>query len=340
MANLPQLDPSLSNKDVDFHLWTISYGGHYGPAFYDYFYKHNLAIGNGTENGTQMNMGTLGIINGIIDIRIQAPYFSIFANNNTYGYKAVNDSVYTFMEHVYRMPGGCKTYLKLCTVEDRSTFHGKVTCAIATHLCYQWIGFIYRKLAGRGQYDIRRPRDSESNSFVEFLNLADTQAALGVSIKYTDPASSGVYEGFFDYGDLAYPTFKTDLEGLLQKGVRVALFYGDADWMCNWMGGEAVSLALEFGGQKEFKAAGYAPLVVDEKEYGLVRQYGNFSFARIYESGHSIPFSQPKVSLEFFRRTLEGLSVSDGLVRAGKSYKTNGTAEATHTESDVPLAME
>jgi carboxypeptidase C (cathepsin A) len=33
-------------------------------------------------------------------------------------------------------------------------------------------------------------------------------------------------------------------------------------------------------------------MVVDGTEYGEVRQYGKFSFARIYESGHEIPYYQ------------------------------------------------
>jgi hypothetical protein len=37
-------------------------------------------------------------------------------------------------------------------------------------------------------------------------------------------------------------------------------------------------------------------MVVDGTEYGEVRQYGNFSFARIYESGHEIPYYQRKSS--------------------------------------------
>ncbi|KAL1614595.1 hypothetical protein SLS54_009660 [Diplodia seriata] len=361
MANLPQLDPALSNKDVDFHLWTESYGGHYGPAFYDYFYEHNLAIGNGTENGTQMNMGTLGIINGMIDAQIQSPYFYIFANNNTYGIKAVrkkaptpphsfpsnrtkprqqvNDSVYTFMESVYHMPNGCSDYLSACAAADRSTFHGKVTCATASNICRGLIRNIYTSLSGRGTYDIRHPHDDPTppDYFVDFLNLADTQRALGVSLNYTSTSSDAVSMGFGDYGDYAYPSFKGELEALLERGVRVALFYGDADFTCNWMGGEAVSLALEFPAKEAFRGAGYAPLVVGGTEYGVVRQHGNFSFARIYESGHEIPYYQPEASLEFFRRTLEGLSVSDGAVRVGGGYGTNGTAEATHTQSYVPL---
>jgi carboxypeptidase C (cathepsin A) len=44
-------------------------------------------------------------------------------------------------------------------------------------------------------------------------------------------------------------------------------------------------------------------MVVDGTEYGEVRQYGNFSFARVYESGHEIPYYQRKSSsLPMLRR--------------------------------------
>lgn len=65
--------------------------------------------------------------------------------------------------------------------------------------------------------------------------------------------------------------------------------YGDADYICNWFGGEAVSLALNYTQAEKFRKAGYAPLLVDGVEYGSVREYGNFSFARIYEAGHEVP---------------------------------------------------
>lgn len=44
-----------------------SYGGHYGPGFYNYFYQQNEAIRNGSVPGVELQMDTLGIINGIID---------------------------------------------------------------------------------------------------------------------------------------------------------------------------------------------------------------------------------------------------------------------------------
>ena len=35
-------------------------------------------------------------------------------------------------------------------------------------------------------------------------------------------------------GDWVYPNFLEDLEMILDNGVRVALYYGDADYICNW----------------------------------------------------------------------------------------------------------
>jgi carboxypeptidase C (cathepsin A) len=68
----------------------------------------------------------------------------------------------------------------------------------------------------------------------------------------------------------------------------------------NWFGGQAISLALEYTHSKEFRAAGYQPMMVDGTEYGEVRQYGNFSFARVYESGHEVPYYQRKWFFSFF----------------------------------------
>jgi carboxypeptidase C (cathepsin A) len=101
------------------------------------------------------------------------------------------------------------------------------------------------------------------------------------------------------------------------------------------MGGEAISLAVDYAHSAEFASAGYAPLVVDGVEYGESRQYGNFSFTRVYEAGHDVPFYQPVATLEIFRRVLNDLAVSDGRVKVTETYKSNGTSYATHTESFV-----
>ncbi|KAF2196786.1 peptidase S10, serine carboxypeptidase [Delitschia confertaspora ATCC 74209] len=331
----PQLDPDITN--FTFNLWTESYGGHYGPEFYNYFYQQNEAIRNGSVSGVPLEMDTLGIINGIVDESIQAPYYPEFATNNTYGIKSINDTIYTVMKDAYYMLGGCRDQVEACRVEDRSTPHGQMVCSRATTFCRTYVEGLYYDYANRGVYDIRHPYDDPTppDYFIRFLNMEETQEKLGVNINYTSTNSRYVSQGFSSTGDFVWPNFIEDLEEILEYGVRVALIYGDADYICNWFGGEAVSLALNYTHSTEFRAAGYTPFLVNGTEYGEVREYGNFSFTRVYEAGHEIPYYQPEASLELFRRVLGNLVIADGSQVVKGDYSTNGTARATHTESYV-----
>lgn len=237
-------------------------------------------------------MDTLGIINGIIDEQIQAPYYPEFAVNNTYGIKAINDTIYTFMKQAYYIPSGCRDQIASCKRADRSTKRGQTICSAATTLCRSLVEQPYYEFGGRGVYDIRHPYDDPTppDYFQAFLNLASTQEALGVNINYTSTNARNVSTGFSLTGDFVYPNFIEDIEEILEYGVRVALLYGDADYICNWFGGEAASLAVNYTHSAAFRAAGYTPLLVDGKEYGVVREYGNFSFTRLYDAGHETPY--------------------------------------------------
>ncbi|KAI9881262.1 MAG: hypothetical protein M1830_005548 [Pleopsidium flavum] len=326
---LPQLDSKVKSKT--FNLWTESYGGHYGPSFYNYFYDQNKAIANGTVQGTQLNFDTLGIINGIIDEATQAPYYPEFAVNNTYGIKAVNDTVYNYMKFACFMPNGCLDQIDYCRQTNRTSLADYAICAEAENMCRDNVEGPYYQFSGRGVYDIRHPyRDpTPPTYFIEFLNLASTQQALGVNLNYTQDANDLIYYSFQQTGDFVYPNFITDLEMILNNGVRVSLIYGDADFI--------FSLTVNYTHAAQFRAAGYEPFMVNNQEYGEVRQYGNFSFLRMYEAGHEVPYYQPLASLEAFRRTLLNLDLADGLAENTVDYSTNGTAKATHTEPFVAL---
>ncbi|KAF1979106.1 peptidase S10, serine carboxypeptidase [Bimuria novae-zelandiae CBS 107.79] len=335
----PQLDPDIQN--FTFNLWTESYGGHYGPGFYNYFYKQNQAIKNGSVAGVPLQMDTLGIINGIIDEEIQAPYYPEFAVNNTYGIKSVNDTIYTFMKTAYYVPDGCRDQVQNCKsllAEDRTASDTYFYCAQATNVCRAMVEEPYYSYGGRGVYDIRHPYNDPTppDYFMDFLNLASTQEALGVNINYTSSSAPNVSYGFQTTGDFVYPLID-DLEEILAYGVRVALIYGDADYICNWFGGEAISLAVNYTHTSSFRSAGYTPFLVNGTEYGETREYGNFSFTRIYEAGHEVPYYQPEASLEIFKRVLRHLVIPDGSEVVTAGYATNGTANSTHTEAFVPL---
>ncbi|KAB8346155.1 hypothetical protein FH972_023201 [Carpinus fangiana] len=335
-SGLPRLASNV--KSTEFNLATESYGGHYGPAFYDHFYKQNERVRNNEIPGYLLNMNSLLIINGIINEKIQVPYYPEFAVNNTYGIKAYNDTVYNHALFTLNMPSGCNDYIDFCTQSDRTTLAGKALCTEAADMCRDSVEGLYYSFGGRGVYDIRHPYDDPTppEYFSDYLNLPNIQQAIGVNLNYTT-SNNDIYYAFQQTGDFVYPDFLDDLSDILNNGVRVSLIYGDADYICNWFGGEAVSLQVNYTHAEQFRAAGYVPFTVDGVEYGEVRQYGNFSFTRVYEAGHEVPYYQPAAALALFNRTINLLDIASGETKITEDLSTNGTAKATHTESFVPL---
>ena len=335
-SNLPHLAPDVPSKE--FNLWTESYGGHYGPAFFHYFQQQNDMIGKGIKKGTHLIMNSLGIGNGIINERIQAPYYPEFAVHNTYGIQAYNDTVYNYAKFAYYMDNGCRDQIDLCDQTDQSTLSGKAVCTEAADMCRDNVESPYYFYGHRGVYDIRHPYDDPTPPpyFEDYLNLAHVQQAIGVDLNYTD-ANDDTYYAFQQTGDFVYQSLLQDLTDIVNSGVRVALFYGDADYICNWFGGQAVSLQFNYTHAEQFRAAGYAPMMVGGKEVGEVRQYGNFSFTRIYEAGHEVPFYQPEAALALFNRSIYGYDVATGGMTVTPTLTTEGSPNATHTEPFVAL---
>lgn len=146
-----------------------------------------------------------------------------------------------------------------------------------------------------------------------------------------------MYYGFQQTGDFVYTSILSDLEDILQSGVSVSIYVGDADYICNWFGVQAVSLAVNYTHADQFRSSGYAPLMYNGKEYGEVRQAGNFSFTRVYEAGHEVPFYQPEAAFAIYDRAINHKIIATGDMPVTLGYQTNGTANATHTEPFVAL---
>ena len=187
-------------------------------------------------------------------------------------------------------------------------------------------------------YDIRGSTAATNPPpyFKQYLNTPSVMDAIGVDVNYTSE-SAEVRSAFELTGDLVFPDFLEDIEKLLSLPVRVALVYGDADYLCNWFGGEAISLAVNYTHSKQFSNAGYAPFVVNGKEYGATREYGNFSFTRVYDAGHMVPFNQPAASLQLFNRTLHGLDLATGKHKLRPNLGSHGPSSATHTQASTRI---
>lgn len=115
-------------------------------------------------------------------------------------------------------------------------------CAEAWAMCFDGVEGPYRAVSGRDRFDIRvSEEDSVLGAFepllAAWLNTGEIQDAIGVASNYT-PESVPVQYAFFQTGDGVLGGFQEALGELADAGVSVLLFNGDADYACNWLGGE------------------------------------------------------------------------------------------------------
>jgi len=343
-ASLPDINPQIRSNI--FHLAAESYGGHWGPVFMNYFRKQNElnAEGHSISQKRHLDLGTLIIVNGLVDYRTQAPSLPRFSRNNNHG-REVNDTVADYMEFSLRMKQGCLDYIDLCEATAVALGDAKdaallddLICNTASTLCRNAVEIVYNQYSPteNSYYDVRdysvypQPPDA----FPAYLNIGEVQQALGVDTNYSGASNSEVLTPFWFTGDFVRSYPLSNLVELLDLGTRVALIYGDADYLCNWYGGEDLSLAVNFSWSTQFQNAGYAPLTVNGERYGDTREYGNFSFTRVFDAGHMVPFYQPEAALAMFNRTIHGVDIATGEQKIHDDYHTLGYAKSTYSQKN------
>lgn len=77
---------------------------------------------------------------------------------------------------------------------------------------------------------------------------------------------------------------------MVQSGINVLVWAGDADWICNWLGNYEVANAVDFPGNAQFSAMDLAPYTVNGVEKGQFKTVDNFSFLKVYGAGHEVPY--------------------------------------------------
>lgn len=122
--------------------------------------------------------------------------------------------------------------------------------------------------------------------YVDYLNTPEVQYAIG-AYQNSSESSNAVGTAFASTGDDNREDGTIEaIRKLLAQNITVMLYAGDADYNCNWLGGQAVAEEIDAAG---FTCAGYANISTsDHVVHGQVKQAGKFAFVRIYESGHEV----------------------------------------------------
>jgi carboxypeptidase C (cathepsin A) len=306
-----------------------------------YFLTQNALIRNDSlPFAEEIDLQSVMIGNGWYDPRIQYEAFYWFAVSpgNTYDYKPFNSSVEAMMYNSFYGPGNCQEQSLDCNIRGNND-----VCAVADTFCYNNVESLLGTYAQRSEYDIRElvPDPFPYGYWREYLNSAKIQQALGAFVNYTGDGGSTVGSAFANTGDddresgtVAASRFLAD------EGVYTVHFAGDADYVCNWLGVEAIVADIDAPG---FHSAGFVNISTsDSLVHGQVKQSDNVAFVRIYESGHEVPFYQPLVALEMFERVINGQDVATGKQRVEKGcgYKTVGPMKSTFREGNATVQFE
>jgi len=181
---------------------------------------------------------------------------------------------------------------------------------------------------GVNPYDVRRKCDRQKDGdlcyrqmgWIEtWLNNPRVKAALGVS-PARDFASCNmdVNKAFTMNGDGMHNAALL-LPELVNDGVRLLVYAGNADMMCNYMGNERWVDAMDSKFATEFrntKSTPWTPLDPSiaageiRSAGGGDKTAGNVTFLNIYEAGHMVPFDQPEHALAMITRWILDLPLS------------------------------
>ncbi|KAK7530742.1 putative carboxypeptidase S1 [Phyllosticta citribraziliensis] len=295
----------------DFAIFTESYGGHYGPEFASYILDQNKGVANGSVTGDAINLVALGINNGWIDAGIQEKAYIDFAVNNTYKqilsssdaqsyYSAYNDE--------------CLPAVKQC--ESSGTNNA---CINADNVCYDSIEGPISGAADFNVYDVRLSANAVDppETYVDYLARSDVKKAIGAKSNYSECPDAAYYK-FSSTGDNPR-SFVSELEAVIQAGISTIVWAGDADWICNWVGNYDVAQTLDFSGASTYRNASLEPYTVDGVEKGTFKTVDNFSFLRVYEAGHEVPYYQPEAALQVFKQLISQGKISSTSAVSGAS---------------------
>ncbi|KAI8180429.1 Carboxypeptidase S1-like protein B [Colletotrichum sp. SAR 10_65] len=312
------------------HITGQSYGGHYAPIFADHIMLQNQL---GVPDTVNVPLKSISIEDGFMDSRVQfGAYFNYSVSpGNPYDLTPFNDTLRQKLFTNMFGTGGCQDKQTACN----SNPSDKV-CADADAFCIKNVEEFWDVNTGRFENDIRllSPAPYPAPNFIAYLNRADVQAAIGASNNFT-VASVQTSIRFSSTGDDSRTgaLVVQSMKNLLQQGVTVALFTGDADYDSNMIGAQMVAAEV---GAANWASAGFVDLSAnsDGQVPGQVKQADGFSFTRLYFAGHDSAFSQPEAARRIQERVIKGVDIATGTTPMvfGKNLITKGPPESVFKE--------
>lgn len=285
--------PELQGRE--FFISGESYGGHYVPAAAHFISQQNRRKPDGAVG---INLQGISIGNGCTNPVIQNAHF-IDMVTNAYNISFVDPSE---MPKLKDEAAICGRMMEACQSQPS-------LCFDAASYCQDNVESVFMA-AKRNPYDIRQPCATSDTDIIQciakdfeliapYLNSPNLRSFLHVDERVGDwqMCNFAVNSAFVNSFDVMMST-SSFVGELLDGGVCVLNYAGDADLECNWSGNLAWLQALEWNGSKDFNAAEAIDLVINEEIAGSVISSGQLTFVHVLNAGHMVPEDQPAVALE------------------------------------------
>ncbi|KAI3748587.1 hypothetical protein L6452_11759 [Arctium lappa] len=273
----------------DFYITGESYAGHYIPAF-----AARVNKGNKAKEGIHINLKGFAIGNGLTDPLVQYKAYTDYALDMG----IIEESDY---KHINMRLPACETAIKLCGTD------GTEACLGAYLACNTIFSSIISVAGNINHYDIRK--ECEGSLCYDFSNMENllskksVKEALGVGDIDFVSCSPVVYQAMImDW----MRNLEAGIPHLLEDGIKLLVYAGEYDLICNWLGNSRWVHAMEWSGQKEFVSSADASFMVGGSEAGLFKTHGPLTFLKVHDAGHMVPMDQPKAALNMLKRWTKG----------------------------------
>ncbi|KAJ7890752.1 serine carboxypeptidase [Mycena leptocephala] len=289
-------------------IWTESYGGHYGPTFAAYFLSQNAAITAGTVSGVHLNLKTLGIGDGLTDPITQYAGYITYAGTNPYQALVPTNYITTANLSWDTPYTGCKARIQACY--NGAGSNSNALCSGAQSFCNSNILTVLI-----GAYDMYYVPSGSPDPYPPDISsyLASIQNDIGAEVTWQQ-TNLQVYDNFANTGDWMRSSLP-DLELVINSGVRVLIYDGDADYILNYNGVEAMIASMNTKFSAQFNQQVFAPYKVNGLLAGQFKTAGMFSYVRIYGAGHEVPaykngsLAVGQAAFQFFSQTMANQSL-------------------------------
>ncbi|KAG3002173.1 hypothetical protein PC128_g22714 [Phytophthora cactorum] len=244
-----------------------SYGGHFVPSVAHYIWKKQgeHLFYPASPDSIPINLRGIAIGNALTDPVETFAHFVDMADN-PYNVTLVNETQLAAMQAASPV---CRSLMTECQTNTSR-------CAEAGSFCIstQWTPPL-RELWN--PYDIRQKCDTALTNMSACMPKVPTT------------------KGYLDLPKVA---------DLLNAGLRVLMYVGDADLLCNFYAIEATAKKLNWFGAAGFNAAKTRPYstVSGITDAGTVRSFSHLTYVKIHNAGHMAPGDQPEVALDMISK--------------------------------------